>query len=215
TNSFKQQIGLIEVIEVVEDKSMAKVIWNSEVICSGDMLQESDSSGWGLYSLDIHTTGTLTDSVVTYEGSMGFEIPFKSSGKVTGGFTPLTLSDGSLTWVWNFGFQMGWELPIIPGTLYFEPIGGAGLGVANQTYDDYYGFQSVANSYGLYLNGGAGLKYYLDHENGIRLELALVAQWGPYFSYWEDEDQDVTVDVPDRNFGISGYGLQFTVNIPL
>jgi hypothetical protein len=61
------------------------------------------------------------------------------------------------------------------------------------------------------------LKYYLDHENGIRMELALVAQWGPNFSYWEDDDQDVTPFVlpPDRNIGVSGYGWQLTVNFPL
>jgi hypothetical protein len=215
TDSFKRQIGLVEVVDVVESKSMAKVIWNSEVIRSGDILKEGGSNGWGIYGLDVHTTDTLTDNVMTFEGSVGYELPFKSSGKVNVGFTPLNVNDVNFIWIWNFGFQMGWELPIIPGTLYLEPTGGAGLAIANQTYTSYWGEKAVASSLGLYLNGGAGLKCYLDHENGMRLVLAMVAQWGPYFDYWDDEDLDVTPLVMDKTIGISGYGWQLTVTMPL
>lgn len=213
-DSFNRQIGLVEVAEVAESKSIAKVIWNSEAIRSGDILKEGGSYAWGLFSLDVHTIGTLTGPLTVFEGSVGYEIPFKSSGRLTAGFTPLTGSYGDLIWIWNFGFLMGWELPIIPGTLYFEPTGGVGLAVANQTYNSYYMDESVASALGFYLNGGAGLKYYPDHENGVRLELALTAQWGPYFGYWEDEDWNVTGFVQDKTVGISGFGWRLTVNMP-
>ncbi len=226
-NTFKQQIGLAEVLDVTGDKSRAKIIWLSGSIRNNDLLQEVVNPYLGIFAFNVHTvpvrtwdnTGVLlydNDRVLVYEGAIGAGKPFDGSFLLNWGYS---ITNQRVN-IMNFDFYRTWELPIIPGTLYFAPAGGLGIAFGSQDYYYYSYYKSHTIASGLYVKGGLGLKYYVDHENGMQIELALIGQYGPFLREWTDYyheywGYDATNYVADSRVDVAGYGLQLTLNIPL
>ena len=210
---FARQVGLVEVEQVIEARSQAKIIWNSEAVLTTDLLQE-EMVKWELISFNLQSLPTNLGNPLMLEGGYGVEIPFKG---FTRGNYALGVVNGIV--IAQTGVEWGSEIPLKSGTLYFFPFGGLGGSVALQNCE-YSGSSELAFAKGLYATGGLGLKYYLHHEHGARIELAAVGQLGPANYSWEgfDDDEntiDLTDWVPYSRFVGRGLTLRITVSIPL
>lgn len=210
-NTFKRQIGLIEVEDVIDSKSQAKIIWNSEPIRKDDLLQEVNTSH-GIFSFDIHSNQTtITDNpVLVFEGALGAEVPFHSSSRLNMGYSVIN----NKVKLMNLDFQMAWEVPVVSGSLYFSPTGSLGMAFGFQDY----GTSGSCMASGFYVKGGVGLKYYLNHENGMRLELGAIGQYGPFLREWMDYSKGDTTKYITPGYpkvDISGFALQLSFGIPL
>lgn len=218
-DSFKRSIGLVEVAEVIADKSRATIIWNSEPIRKGDVLEEVANPNRGLISFGLRTTGSSIEeqSGVTtydkytkiYEGRFLSELPYSHSAGLLVSYAPLNDKIGDF----NMGFEYAKEFPLVRGSLYFTGMGGVGFSWSSQT--DLNGWNTTAG--GLYATAGAGLKLYLGHEDGVRLEFGAVGQYGPVFNQWTENNlgTDLSGSVKYRKADLSGFGLRLLVDIPL
>ncbi|HEX7714677.1 MAG TPA: CsgG/HfaB family protein [Bacillota bacterium] len=219
-DSFKRAIGLVEVAEVIADKSRAIIIWNSEPIRRGDVLAEVENPNRGLISFGLRTTNsTVEDSsgvkttdpyAKVYEGRFLSELPYSYSSGIIFNYTPLNKAIGDF----NLGWEYTKEFPLIRGSLYLTGMGGLGFGWSSQT-TNLTGYAATAGS--LYATAGGGLKLYLGHEDGVRVEFGAVGQFGPVLNRWTENttENDMTdwVDYPKAD--LSGFGLRLMVDIPL
>lgn len=219
-DSFKRTIGLVEVAEVIADKSRAIIIWNSEPIQRGDVLTEVENPNKGLISFGLRTTNSTIEDrydiktndkyAKIFEGRFLSELPYSHSSGIIFSYAPLNEAIGDF----NLGYEYTKEFPLIRGSLYFTGMGGVGFGWSSQT-STLNGYTTTAGS--LYATAGGGLKLYLGHEDGVRLEFGAVGQYGPVLSKWNENssgnDMTDTVDYPKAD--LSGFGLRLMVDIPL
>jgi len=206
--AFKKRLGMIEVVDVLENLSKAKIIWVKETVKPGDILEEIVRTRRAYLKVAPRVTGyefvgeSKKGTITNWEFSFGSELPFHSGVEVVFG--------GALfEEIGKFDLGIGYnrEIKITPGKLYLTCTFDAGFSVASQ---------AEAWSYGFFIEGGGGLKYYFNYGNGIRLELGATGQYGPVFKQWFDEnDLDVTDHMPHSHLGFSRFGVWLGLVVPL
>lgn len=206
--AFKKRLGLVEVVDVLENLSKAKIIWVVEAVEPGDILEEIVRIRKSYIKVAPRVTGyefageDKKGTAANWVFSLGSELPFHSSMQLIFGIASLEEINK-----FDLGIGYGREIKIIAGKLYFTCNIEAGLSLA---------VQSEAQAAGVFIGGSGGLKYYSKYNDGIRLELGVTGQYGPNFKKWLDEnDLDVTDEMTHRHLRFSGFGVRLGVILPL
>lgn len=217
TAAFKEEIAQIEVVEVTEGMSRAKILWNSQSVLPGDTVEEIVSDmkmmNLGVAVTNKYVFENTKDKKINTEthqfplhfsGRYGKEVPFKSAN-----FFVLSLANPTNVTILSFGVEGGLEIPFIRGLLYGTCFGGGGIS---------FGFQEItsrtASCLGYYLKAGCGGKVYIRYDHGPRINLNIFAEYGPKIgSNWKTIDGTIT-SVPIQKINFTGFGLELGVSIP-
>jgi len=206
--AFKKRLGMVEVVDVLEGLSKAKIIWIKEPVKPGDLLEEIVRTRRAYIKLAPRFTsyrlgdGGEKGAGINWEFSLGSELLFHSSAQLI--FAVASWEEISQL---HLGLGYGREFKIIPGKLYFTCQIETGFSAA---------VQEEALAAGFFLGGSGGLKYYLNYGDGIRLELDLTGRYGPNFKEWlDDNDRNVTSEMPRPELNCSGVGVRLGLVIPL
>lgn len=214
TTAFKEEIAQVEVTEVTEGMSKAKILWNSQPVLLGDTVEEIVSPDKKLVNLGVAVTNKYVleksgkNEKVKFPlhltGRYGKELPFRNYN-----YFDLSLFKGSNVTILGFGVERGLEYPFIKGLLYGTCFGGGGISL---------GFQEITSGttscLGYYIKIGCGGKYYVKYDSGPRINLNIFAEYGPQIgSKWKTSDGTITY-APVQKLDLTGFGLELGVSFP-
>lgn len=197
--NFTEQIGVVEVTDVLKGVSKAEVVWSDKDIQEGDLVREMPANSKNRVafrmSRNSYDTGEFEDEgAFTYQGIYGWETPYKYESGFIAGFT--TLEDANII---NLGFEIGPELNMSEVASFI--VKGEG-GLAQAWIDNYHYGSTTSRTF--YLKGSAGLKIYTS-STGPRLEGGVYRNL--LYNFTTDYYSDTEID--GNNFG-----FYFSLSIP-
>lgn len=214
-DAFLTEVGLLEIEDVTASRSRGRIIYSTEPVRQNDIAKEVPYNTRGLVGVEMKTLGySLNNGAVTgmsplIQVSYETERPYNYSW---GGNIGLTSIKGMM--LLNLGLEGGYEIPVSPGNLYLSVRGGGGFYAATQEHT--YHTSGSASAASFYINGNGGIKYYLDYERGMRVNLGAGLLFGGSLSSWEDDnDRNVTDYVTYKDVNINGFSLMASLRIPL
>lgn len=214
-DTFYQEVGLLEIIDVSASRSRGRIIYAAEPVQQQDVAQEVPYNTRGLMGFRLQTLryqladGEVTGVAPLVEFVYATERPFGYQWGLSLGFSTLP----EMLFI-NIGLEGSLELPILPGHFYITAGGGGGLYGALQDHTHWASGPASASSF--YILGNGGIKAYLDYDRGIRINMGIAGRYGGDLSSWESEKgRNLSDYVPYRKVNANGVSLLASLSIPL